>query len=53
MLEHLGETDAARRVRTAVRSVLAEGSTLTADLGGRSGTTEVAEAIAARVAATS
>jgi isocitrate dehydrogenase (NAD+) len=53
MLEHLGETDAARRVRTAVRSVLAEGATLTADLGGRSGTTEVAEAIAARVAATS
>jgi len=49
MLEHLGEADAARRVRKAVESVLAEGKTLTADLGGHSGTTEVAEAIAAKV----
>jgi isocitrate dehydrogenase (NAD+) len=53
MLEHVGEAEAARRVRTALRSVLAEGKTRTPDLGGRAGTTEVAEAIAARVAATS
>ena len=50
MLEHLGEPDAARRVREAVYTVLAEGRHLTRDLGGTAGTTEIAEAIAARVA---
>jgi len=49
MLERLGESDAAQRVRSAVRTVLAEGETLTPDLGGSAGTTQVAEAIAARV----
>ena len=50
MLEHLGENEAARRVREAVYAVLAEGKKLTRDLGGTAGTTEIAEAIAARVA---
>jgi isocitrate dehydrogenase (NAD+) len=49
MLEHLGEEAAARRVRQAVTAVLAEGRHLTRDLGGTAGTTEIAEAIAARV----
>jgi len=49
MLDHLGEQGAADRVRVAVRSVLAEGRKLTRDLGGSAGTTEIAEAIAARV----
>ncbi|HET7291381.1 MAG TPA: isocitrate dehydrogenase (NAD(+)) [Vicinamibacteria bacterium] len=49
MLDHLGEKDAARRVRDAVHAVLKDGRTLTRDLGGRHGTTEIAEAIAARV----
>jgi len=49
MLDHLGEHDAADRVRGAVRSALAEGQKLTRDLGGTAGTTEIAEAIAARV----
>ena len=49
MLDHLGETDAARRVREAVYAVLREGKKLTRDLGGTAGTTEVAEAIASRV----
>jgi len=49
MLEHLGETKAATRVREAVNSVLAEGRHVTRDLGGTAGTTEIAEAIAARV----
>jgi isocitrate dehydrogenase (NAD+) len=49
MLEHLGEKDAGDRVRKAVLAVLQEGKTLTPDLGGSSGTTEIAEAIAARV----
>jgi isocitrate dehydrogenase (NAD+) len=49
MLDHLGEQAAADRVRAAVRGVLAEGKKLTHDLGGSAGTTEIAEAIAARV----
>ncbi len=49
MLDHIGETDAARRVRTAVYAVLTEGKKLTRDLGGTAGTTEIAEAIASRV----
>jgi isocitrate dehydrogenase (NAD+) len=49
MLEHLGEKKAAGRVREAVSAVLREGKTLTRDLGGKAGTTEIAEAIAAKV----
>src|SRR6266508_2936882 len=49
MLEYLGEHDPARRVREAVYAVLAEGRKLTRDLGGTAGTTEIAEAIAAKV----
>ena len=49
MLDHLGERAAAQRVRAAVEGVLADGKKLTRDLGGHSGTTEIAEAIAARV----
>jgi isocitrate dehydrogenase (NAD+) len=49
MLDHLGELDAARRVRAAVHAVLQEGQHLTHDLGGKAGTTEIAEAIASRV----
>jgi isocitrate dehydrogenase (NAD+) len=49
MLDHVGELDAAQRVREAVYGVLREGQTLTRDLGGNAGTTQIAEAIAARV----
>jgi len=49
MLDHVGELDAARRVREAVYAVLREGKTLTRDLGGSAGTTQIAEAIAAKV----
>jgi isocitrate dehydrogenase (NAD+) len=49
MLRHLGETDAADRVETAVRGVIAEGATVTYDLGGSSGTREFGEAVADRV----
>jgi isocitrate dehydrogenase (NAD+) len=49
MLDHLGELDAAARVRAAVEGVLREGRKLTRDLGGTAGTTEIAEAIAGRV----
>jgi isocitrate dehydrogenase (NAD+) len=49
MLRHLGEIAAADRVETAVREVIAEGATVTYDLGGSAGTREFGEAVAARV----
>jgi tartrate dehydrogenase/decarboxylase / D-malate dehydrogenase len=49
MLDHLGEHEAADRVRGAVYAVLRDGRKLTGDLGGTAGTTEIAEAIASRV----
>jgi isocitrate dehydrogenase (NAD+) len=49
MLDHLGEHQAAARLRDAVHAVLREGHKLTRDLGGTAGTTEIAEAIAARL----
>ena len=51
MLRHIGETDVADAVERSVREVIAEGVTVTADLGGRAGTREFAEAVAARVRA--
>ena len=45
MLEHLGEGEAAARVMRAVTAVLAEGRSLTYDLGGSAGTAEMADAI--------
>ena len=49
MLRHLGETEAADRVESAVRGVIAEGRTVTYDLGGSAGTREFGAAVAARV----
>jgi isocitrate dehydrogenase (NAD+) len=49
MLRQLGETDAAEAVEAAVRDVIAEGITVTIDLGGTAGTREFAAAVAARV----
>ena len=49
MLRHLGEIDAADAVETAVRAVIAEGTTVTYDLGGTAGTREFGEAVAARI----
>ena len=49
MLRHLGETDAADAVESAARDVIAEGTTVTYDLGGTAGTREFAEAVATRV----
>jgi len=47
MLEHLGHADAARAVVGAIEKVVEEGKTVTRDLGGKAGTTEAADAIAA------
>ena len=50
MLRHLGETEAAGRVESAVRDVIAEGTTVTYDLGGSTGTREFGAAVAQRLA---
>jgi isocitrate dehydrogenase (NAD+) len=49
MLRHLGELAAADRVESSVRAVIAEGQTVTYDLGGSAGTRAFGEAVAARV----
>ncbi|MDI6830035.1 MAG: isocitrate/isopropylmalate dehydrogenase family protein [Actinomycetota bacterium] len=49
MLHHLGEEEAARRIYEATAAVIAEGKTVTYDLGGDAGTSEMADAIIARL----
>src|SRR6266498_746893 len=49
MLEHLGELEAGQRVEAALRAVIAEGRTLTQDLGGSAGTRGFADAIVSRL----
>jgi isocitrate dehydrogenase (NAD+) len=53
MLRHLGHPDAADRVETALRDVIAEGRFTTYDLGGSTGTREFADAIIERLGADS
>ncbi|WP_236789158.1 tartrate dehydrogenase [Amycolatopsis sp. GM8] len=50
LLDHLGETAAARAVATAVEAVLAAGEVATPDLGGKATTAELGNAIADTVA---
>jgi tartrate dehydrogenase/decarboxylase/D-malate dehydrogenase len=45
MLDHLGMADAAHQVESAVGAVLAEGKVRTPDLGGKSSTEEVTDAV--------
>lgn len=49
MLEHIGEEQVAERLRKAVLSLLGEGKSLTADLGGSSSTTQMTEALIAKL----
>jgi isocitrate dehydrogenase (NAD+) len=51
LLRHIGRPDAAERVETALRGVVAEGRTVSHDLGGSAGTSEFADAIVERLAA--
>jgi isocitrate dehydrogenase (NAD+) len=51
MLRHLGEVEAAERVETAIREVVAEGRTVTYDLGGTAGTSDMADAVIERLTA--
>jgi tartrate dehydrogenase/decarboxylase/D-malate dehydrogenase len=45
MLEHLGETEAAKNIEQAIVNVLARSDVRTPDLGGKAGTKDVTEAI--------
>jgi isocitrate dehydrogenase (NAD+) len=45
LLRHVGQTDAAARMRAAVETVLSKGSCLTKDLGGDATTTQITKAI--------
>jgi isocitrate dehydrogenase (NAD+) len=49
LLRHIGEQAAAERVEDAIRTVIAEGRTVTYDLGGSAGTSDFADAIVARL----
>lgn len=51
MLDWLGEKEKAKRIRTAVAAVIAEGKVRTYDMGGKSTTTDMAKAIAERARA--
>jgi isocitrate dehydrogenase (NAD+) len=52
MLRHMGYVEAGERVEGAVRTVIAEGRTTTADLGGNAGTREFADAVIDQLGAT-
>jgi isocitrate dehydrogenase (NAD+) len=49
LLRHIGQQAAAERVEAAIRAVIAEGRTVTYDLGGSAGTSDFADAIVARL----
>ncbi len=51
LLRHVGQTAAADRVEAALRAVIAEGRAVTYDLGGSAGTSDMADAIVARLEA--
>ena len=52
MLRHLGYAEVGERVEDAVRAVIAEGRTVTSDLGGTAGTSQFADAVIERLGAT-
>ena len=49
MLRHLGYSEPAARIETAVDTVLSEGAVLTPDLGGNATTKEITEVILKRI----
>jgi isocitrate dehydrogenase (NAD+) len=50
MLDHLGDTERAQRIRRAMEAVLKEGRQVTRDLGGMANTAEFTDAVIARLA---
>jgi tartrate dehydrogenase/decarboxylase/D-malate dehydrogenase len=51
LLEHLGETEAAKRVMQAVEAITADTALHTRDLGGTATTTQVTDAVCAFITA--
>jgi isocitrate dehydrogenase (NAD+) len=51
MLRHLGHNEPAERVEAALRATMAEGRTVTYDVGGNAGTSDFADAIIGRLQA--
>jgi isocitrate dehydrogenase (NAD+) len=49
LLRHIGEQAAAEKVEAALRTVLAEGKSVTYDLGGTAGTSQFADAVVERL----
>jgi isocitrate dehydrogenase (NAD+) len=49
LLDHIGQSDRARRIRTALETVIRDGKTVTRDLGGTATTDEFTDAIIARL----
>jgi isocitrate dehydrogenase (NAD+) len=49
LLDHIGQTDRARRVRTALETTVREGKTVTQDLGGTATTDQFTDAIIAKL----
>jgi isocitrate dehydrogenase (NAD+) len=45
MLDHMGESDRATRIRTALETTITDGVTVTRDLGGTATTQQFADAI--------
>ena len=49
MLDHVGETDRANGIRTAIEATIREGKTTTPDLGGNASTMDFADAVCRRL----
>src|SRR3954447_21717264 len=49
LLDHIGETDRSKRVRTALEQTIREGKTVTRDLGGTASTDQFTDAIIAKL----
>ena len=49
MLDHIGEGDAGRRLRGAIRAAIVDDGIRTRDLGGTASTREFGDAVAQRV----
>ena len=49
MLDHMGQGERATRVRRAMEATIAEGKTVTRDLGGTASTDEFTDAIIAKL----
>jgi isocitrate dehydrogenase (NAD+) len=49
LLDHIGDNDRARRIRSALETTIREGKTVTRDLGGTASTDEFTDAVIARL----